>query len=243
LVNTTADSLTNTWEDKADEREGLHTPEYLEAIETSRQTTGSNIVKRGPAPPGRGKMNNGLRDREPINGISVDRSNMLRHIVGLRYSGYSYREAFQDASVKYEIKPHSVENYYYNHSKEVDLVEQEHLEYALKSYHNHLWAIRSMMSDAGPRAVRTLIGVMDDKKSSPNIRLKAAAYILKMVNADGSASSNPSEHAAVESLKLIKDMREGIQEEKESHIIDAVQADDAEIIGDDESEDRPTVAV
>ncbi len=66
---------------------------------------------------------------------------------------------------------------------------------------------------------------------------------MKMVNADGSASSNPSEHAAVESLKLIKDMREGIQEEKESHIIDAVQADDAEIIGDDESEDRPTVAV
>jgi len=243
LEGTAADSLTNTWEDKADERLGLHTPEYKEALETASQTTNTSMVKRGPAPPGRGKMNNGLRSREPINGLSVDRSNMLRHIVGLRYSGCSYREAFQDASVKYEIKPHSVENYYYNHAKEVDLVEQEHLEYSLKSYHNHLWAIRSMMSDAGPRAVRTLIGVMDDKKSSPNIRLKAAAYILKMVNADGSASSNPSEHAAVESLKLIKDLREGIQEEKESHIVEAIQADDAEIVEDDASEDRVIAAV
>jgi hypothetical protein len=240
LVNTPADSLTNTWEDKADERLGLHTPEVKLAIEVASQTTGA---KRGPAPPGRGKMNNGLRDRDPINGISVEKSNMLRHIVGLRYSGDSYREAFEDAAIKYEIKPHSVENYYYKHQKEVDLVEQEHLEYALKSYHNHLWAIRSMMSDAGPRAVRTLIGVMDDKKSSPNIKLKAAAYILKMVNTDGSASSNPSEHAAVESLKLIKDLREGIQEEKESHIVEAVQIDDAEIVEDDAGEDRVIAAV
>jgi hypothetical protein len=188
-------------------------------------------------------MNNGLRDREPINGISVEKSNMLRHIVGLRYSGCSYREAFEDASETYEIKPHSVENYYYKHQREVDIVEQEHLEYALKSYHNHLWAIRSMMSDAGPRAVRTLIGVMDDKKSSPNIKLKAAAYILKMVNADGSASSNPSEHAAVEGLKLIRDLREGIKEEKESHIIDVVKFEDAEIVENDASEDRAVATV
>jgi hypothetical protein len=238
LIDHPADSLSETWHDKADERNGLRTPEVNAALAICKETT-----NRGPNLPGRGKIDNGCRSREPINGLSTERSNLIRHIVGLRYSGYSYREAFQDAAQSYELKPHTAENYYYKHRDAVDFAEQEHLENALKSYHNHLWAIRSMMSDAGPRAVKTLIGVMDDKKSSPNIRLKAAAYILKMINVDGSANASPSEHAAVEGLKLIKDLRTEIKDEKDSHIVDAVAADDAEIVGDDESEDRPTVAV
>ena len=118
-----AGSLAHSWEDQDDERNGLYTEEVKNAIEVASQTTGTAKVKRGPAPPGRGKMNNGLKAREPINGISVDKSNMLRHVVGLRYSGCSYREAFADAAETYEIKPNSVENYYYKHQKEVDLVE------------------------------------------------------------------------------------------------------------------------
>ena len=81
-----------------------------------------------------------------------------------------------------------------------------------------------MMSDAGPRAVETLIGVMDDVKSSPNIRLKAAAYILKMINVDNSAGTSPTEVAAVESLKLIKDMRSDIADNVKSTIIEAEDA-------------------
>ena len=239
-----ADCLADEWPDKADERDGLRPPHVQAAIVTARRLTADDPARRGPSRPGRGKINNGLREREPINGLSVHKSNLLRHVVGLRYSGYSFREAFEDAAESYEIKPHTVENYYYQHREAVDIVEQEHLENALKSYHNHLWAIRSMMSDAGPRAVRTLIEVMDDKKSSPNIRLKASAYILKMINVDGSAGgTGPSEHAAIEGLKLIRDLRTEIKDEKDSHIVDMEDAEDAEIIGADASEDRIAATV
>lgn len=216
------------WDYHKDKREGLVPPEVKEALDTAERTTTTYTEQqKNTIVPVSHKPKNGSRERAPFDGITAEKSDMMRHIVGLRYSGRSLREAFEDAAQTYEIKPHTVEAYWYRRPDIVSLAEAEHLESTLQTYHKNLWSIRTMMSDAGPRAVETLIGVMDDPKSSPNIRLKAAAYILKMVNVDNSAGTSPTEVAAVESLRLIKDMRTDIAENRESHIIDA---DDAEFV-------------
>jgi len=206
-------------------------PEVAEAFDTAQRTTTTyNEQQKNTIVPVSHKPKNGSRERAPFEGITAEKSDMMRHIVGLRYSGRSLREAFEDAAQTYELKPHTVETYWYRRPDIVSMAEAEHLESTLQTYHKNLWSIRTMMSDAGPRAVQTLIGVMDDPKSSPNIRLKAAAYILKMINVDNSSGTSPTEVAAVESLKLIKDMRTDIAEAKESHIIDAEDAEDAEFV-------------
>ena len=216
------------WEWHADKRTGLVTPEVGEAFEIAQRTTTTYTdLQKNTIVPVSHKPKNGSRDRAPFEGISIEKSVMMRHIVGLSYAGGSLREAFEDAANKFEMKPTTVEAYWYRRPDIVSLAEAEHLESTLQTYHKNLWSIRTMMSDAGPRAVETLCGVMDDPKSSPNIRLKAAAYILKMVNVDNSAGTSPTEVAAVESLRLIKDMRTDIAENRESHIIDA---DDAEFV-------------
>lgn len=219
------------WEWHQDKRRGLVPPEVAEAMNTVERTTSTYTEQqKNTLVPVSHKPKNGSRERAPFEGITAEKSDMMRHIVGLRYSGCSLREAFEDAAQTYELKPHTVETYWYRRPDIVSVAEAEHLESTLQSYHKNLWSIRTMMSDAGPRAVETLISVMDDPKSSPNIRLKAAAYILKMINVDNSASSSPTEVAAMESLKLIKDMRTDIEDNKESHIVDAEDAEDAEFV-------------
>ena len=216
------------WEWHQDKRRGLVPPEVAEAFDTAeRATTTYTEQQKNTLVPVSHKPKNGRRDRAPFEGITAEKSDMMRHVVALRYAGRSLGEAFDDAGQTFDLKPHTVQTYWYRRPDIVSMAEAEHLESTLQTYHKNLWTIRTMMSDAGPRAVETLIGVMDDVKSSPNIRLKAAAYILKMINVDNSAGTSPTEVAAVESLKLIKEMRTDIAEDKESHIIDA---DDAEVV-------------
>jgi hypothetical protein len=114
-----------------------------------------------------------------------------------------------------------VEKYYYRNKAAVTLVEEEHLTNAIKEYHTNLWAVRTMMSEAGPKAVKTIVAVMDSTKSSPNVKLKAAQAILKMMDVDGSANANPNESIAKESLRLVRDVMNKREEEQESHVIEA----------------------
>ena len=216
------------WEWHQDKRRGLVPPAVEEAMNTvERTTTTYTEQQKNTLVPVSHKRKNGSRDRAPFEGISAEKSDMMRHVVGLRYAGKSLGEAFEDAGNTFDLKPHTVQTYWYRRPDIVSMAEAEHLESTLQSYHKNLWTIRTMMSDAGPRAVETLIGVMDDVKSSPNIRLKAAAYILKMINVDNSAGTSPTEVAAVESLKLIKDMRSDIADNVKSTII---EAEDAEFV-------------
>ena len=214
------------WEWHQDKRRGHVPPAVEEAMNTVERTTSTYTEQqKNTLVPVSSKPKNGSRERAPFEGISVKHSDILRHVVALNYAGRSRREAFEDAAQTFDIKPHTVETYWYRRPDMVSMAEAEHLESTLQTYHKNLWSIRSMMSNAGPRAVETLIGVMDDPKSSPNIRLKAAAYILKMINVDNSAGTSPTEVAAVESLKLIKEMRTDIADNRESNIIEADEAE------------------
>jgi len=200
----------------------------------------SAITKPIPEPKKRetaiGKRRRALHnrwDREPINGYSLEHSNIARHVIGLKYAGEAMKEAFQSAAEKYDILPHSVENLFYKKRELFDLAEQEMMELVAREYHQNLAMIRTAMSNVGMRAVDTLAEILDNPEASASVKSKSAVAVLKMLDIDGSANSNPSARVALESLKLVRDVKLANMKEADSHVVDA---EDAEVVEEHESE-------
>jgi hypothetical protein len=194
------------------------------AIEPEKRTTPAGD-KRKPV--------RGNATQTPLNGCKLEQSDIIRHVIGMKYSGYTQQEAFKSAGEKYDMDSGAVRSLIVRKQEATELADSEHLERCLKAYHSNLWMVRTALSEAGPRAVRTLLEVMDSKGSSEATRMKAAVAVLKMIDVDGSANANPSEKIASESLKLIKTIRTDIEQEKESHVVDC---EDAEVVKDHASE-------
>jgi hypothetical protein len=194
------------------------------AIEPEKRQTPAGDKRK----PVRGKAS-----QPPLNGCKLEQSDIIRHVIGMKYSGYTQQEAFKSAGETYDMDTRAVRALLVRKQEAAELADSEHLERCLKAYHSNLWMVRTALSEAGPRAVRTLLEVMDSKDSSEATRMKAAVAVLKMIDVDGSANANPSEKIASESLKLIKTIRTDIEQEKESHVIDC---EDAEVVEDHASE-------
>jgi hypothetical protein len=215
-------------EDEADVPEVK--PEDVEkAYETADriEKEGTALAKRKYEKGDKRRKMHATWSRKPLDGCSVERSDLLRHIVALRFAGKALKEACEDAANTYEIKPHTAENYYYKHPDAVTLAEEEHLSNAIKEYQINLWTVRTMMSEAGPKAIETIINIMNARKSSPSVKLKAAQTVLKMMDVDGSASGKSGTEVASESLKLVRKIIESREREQEGHVI---EADDVEIL-------------
>ena len=170
------------------------------------------------------KPTRGKEMRPPLNGCKMDQSDIIRHVIGMKYAGYTQQESFRSAGEKYDMKTDAVRSLLVRKQEAAELADAEHLERCLKAYHSNLWMVRTALSEAGPRAVRTLLEVMDSRDSSEATRMKAAVAVLKMIDVDGSANANPSEKIASESLKLIRTIRTDLEQEKESHVIDCEDA-------------------
>jgi hypothetical protein len=218
------------WDDRqADKASGVITPEVEKALDLAEELTkpAKIVPKRVNKSGDKRRIKHGSWEREPLDGYSLEHSNIARHVIGLKYAGYALKEAFDDASQKYELLPHSIENLYYGKKDLFELADAEHIENAIREYHTNLVVCRTMLSESGPRAVQTILDVMDDPKSTPNVRSKTAIAVLKMLNIDGSATANPGEGVAKESLKLVRDMINQRGEDKGSHVIDA---EDVEVL-------------
>jgi YesN/AraC family two-component response regulator len=173
--------------------------------------------------------------RVTLPGCTEERSNLLRDIVSLHFSGSTLREAFTKVAKMYEIIPNTAEKYYYKHKEAIIRAEEDHLRAISKEYQHNLLEVKTMMSEAGPRALETIVEVMDSVSTSPATRLKAAQAVLKMMNVDGSATANPKPAAKNESLVLVGQVinQKGDQE---SHVI---EAEDVEVLeGENASEAR-----
>jgi hypothetical protein len=213
------------------------TEEQKAAFATAARVTKPEkaIVKRKNKAGDKRRARHNSLSREPFPGCTENRSNMLRDVVSLHFSGSTLREAFTKAAKMYEVIPNTVEKYYYKHKDAVLLAEEEHLKTASREYHHNLVEVKTMMSEAGPRALQTIIEVMDGVKSSPSVKLKAAQSILKMMNVDGSATANPKPAAKNESLVLVGQVINN-KGDQESHVI---EADDVEVLeGENASEAR-----
>jgi len=206
----------NSWEDHNDNRKDPElAPEVKEALEVAdKNTTGRAIQTRK-------NFDYGSRVRKPLDGITLHKSNIIRHIVALKFGGYSLGEAFDDSSVKFDVLPNTIEKYFYHHADAVKLAKAEHLEFALEDFHSNLISGNAMLSESVPLAVKTLTEVMKDDSASANVKAKTAIAVLKMSGVGAPKHGAAPEEAAVESLKLIKDMRSDMNKEKESHIINA----------------------
>lgn len=226
------DGWTQWNSDKEDKESGVITPEVEGALITAAAMTKPLSQEELRI---RKRANHNSWKRTPFKGYSAKYSDMARHIIGLKYSGYALKEVFDSAAEKYGVKWKTVENMYYGKKDLIDLAEVEHVGLAIKEYEFNRATCRTMLSEAGPLAVQALIEAMSDERATPNVKLKSATAVIKMLDLDGSASGGQSSDAvAKESLKLVRDVLNQRKEEQESHIIDA---EDVEFLeGDNEGE-------
>jgi len=176
-------------------------------------------------------------DRDPIDGYSLRYSDIARHVMGLKYGGEAMREAFASAAIKFDLKPLSVERIFYRNRELFELAEQELMEMVSREYCQNLSMIRTSMSGVGLKAVDTIDEILDDPDASASVKSKCAIAVLKMLDVDGSASTNPNARVALESLKVVRDVKIASMKGAESHIKD-VEAEDAVVVEEIVDESR-----
>ena len=233
----------NDWaaykEKKQDEKCGVLTPEVNEALEYAGAAVPpptDDFVRGNKARPGtavRRRAAHGAYAREPLDGCTIEQSNMARHIIGLKYSNYTLNESFAIVSKDTDIPVQTVRNLYYRKKKLIDLAEAEHVGNAIKEYQFNKAVCSTMLSQIGPKMVQVLADVADHPDASQNVRLKAAIAALKLLGVDDSntgGTHGKSPQVVSEALKNIKRITDGIEGE-EDHIVDAemvTEEDDCE---------------
>jgi hypothetical protein len=180
--------------------------------------------KTSIAPAGRKRRQYNRSDRPPFEGCSVDESDQLRQIVAYKFAGYTQREALENVG----LSPTSGSAWITRRSNAYLQAEKEHLESCLRSYQTNLWVCRTALSEIGPRAIKTLAEIMDDKRVSASTRAKVATTILKLVDVDHSATGGANESLAKEFVGFLKEARQGIKGET---IVD-LDAEEAEVVND-----------
>ena len=164
----------------------------------------------------------GKSNRPPFPGLSKEESDKVRMLVGMKFNGFTLLESFEEAG----INPSSGPGWIAVRQDAYNMAEHELMELALRGYQSNLWIMRTALSELGPRAVRTLGEIMEDKRESGNTRLKAATAVLKMVDVDHSATGGAQEGLAKELADGIKDALADIRSGK------IVDAEDAEVVED-----------
>jgi hypothetical protein len=164
----------------------------------------------------------GVTNLPPLIGCTKDQSDLIRHLIGLKFAGYTQTRAFELADVTAGRAVALMQN----HDDAFDEATYELLDRCKKSYLSNLLMLRSALSEQGPQAVRVLGAVMNDKKASAAARVNAAKIVLKMVNVDGSVG-NTGEGDSKDYLTVLKDYRAKIES---SSVIDA---EDVEVLSDE----------
>ena len=214
-------------------RRKQQTDEENEATDTVREI--KDLVPHAKGAQVRGKhgvdtyTSFGSCNRPAFKSCSQRQSDVIRHVTALKFLGYTLREAFEDAARKFEIKPRSVENYWYQNPDGIKEADAEHLAAVLEKYHINMVRVTNMLSDAAPLAVETLKNVMKAKKASPNVKAGAARDIIKLARIEEAKPISQTENPAVEALRIARDIT--AIKEGNSHI---VEAEDAEVVEDDE---------
>jgi len=230
--------MPNDWDkyrqDLADEESGVLTPEVVEALDFA----GNPVEETADFVPDESTLKaeenkriklarraeHGSWRREPLDGFSLKHSNIARGVMGLKYSNYAFREAFQIMADQHEMKQHSIENLYYNKPKLFELAEIEHIGNAVKEYNFNKAVCSTMLSQIGPRMVQVLADVAENPESTQNVRLKAAIAALKLLgvadtNSGGVGGKSPE--VVSEALQSIKRIQDGVEGGADSHVIDA----------------------
>lgn len=175
---------------------------------------------------GRKRQEYGSSKLPLFTGCTRDESDLIRDLIGLKYSGYTQREAFEKA----EVNPSTATSMMRRHVVGVRESKQEHLAICLEDLQINAKMLICALSEMGARAVRTLGAVMDDPKEKGFNKVKASVAVLDLINVSGAFADKlgdkPSEY-----LITVKDNREEI----ESSSIHIVDADGVEVLGDEDA--------
>lgn len=202
--------------------------EIDEAFEFARNVDKPTKAEQKSISPVRGKKAKayGASVLPPLDGATQEESDIIREFVALDLAGYSVAAAAEKAGVT----TNKIEYLKRSRPKAIEEAEREIVVASQRRYHRNLWVVRTALTEAGPRAVRTLVNLMDDINVPANHRVNAAIAVLKMIDVDGSASTG-NESLKNEIASAIRDAREEIKSER------IVDADDAEVIEDGDAGD------
>ena len=175
---------------------------------------------------GRKRKEYGSSNRPPYDGCTAEESDQIRHFVSLKFAGYTLGEAAEEVG----IAKTGISGWQTRHQDAINLAEHECMERCLRAYQANLWIVRTGLSEIGPRAVKTLAEVMDNKKVAPGIRVKCAETVLKLMDVDHSATGGATEGFSREFANLLKDARREIGNNR------IVDAEDAEVVDADDED-------
>lgn len=173
---------------------------------------------------GRKREEYGSNKMPLLTGCNKEESDLIRHLMGLKFAGYTQVKAFELS----EVNPSKAVSLMRRCNDAVEEAKQELLSRCMNEYHTNLWMLRAALSEMGIRAVRTLGAVMDDPKEKGFNKVKASTAILKLINVDGGAANGKESGLPAEFLITLKDNRTGIES---SSIVD-IDAEDAEVLAD-----------
>lgn len=150
--------------------------------------------------------------RAPLAGVSRMMSDRIKLIVSMEYSGFSDAEIAN----KLDTTAQYVGQMRIHHPMAFEDARKDHLAEASRQYHMNMYRVKAAISDAGPRAVKTLDEIMSDRENPPGVRSRAAEAILKLLGANERIVMESN--VAKEFLNTIKDAT-GTQEDM--YIVDA----------------------
>ena len=115
--------------------------------------------------------------------MSQEFSDRFRHVLADQFSGLSFTEACERSGTTVQAFSNLTAKY----SDQWALCQQEIQEAVLNNVALNAWISRSLLSDVGPHAVRTLYDLMTDKAVTPSVREKAAKDVLDLIDVGGKA--------------------------------------------------------
>lgn len=196
-------------------------PEVQEAFETLDKVTTKEPEKKVSLTKSGRKKFYGKTQLPPFEGATQEESDQIRVFLACEYSGFSHDRSAEEAG----CDRNHINILKRRLPKAWEEAETALVKASQERYHRNLWIIRTALTEAGPRAVRTVCDLMDNPQVPPATRLKAAIAMLKLANVDGSAAHG-SEELKSEIAGAIRDARKEI---KSDRIIDA---EEAEVIDD-----------
>ena len=176
---------------------------------------------------GQKRQEYGSSNLPPFTGCTKDESDLIRHLIGLKFAGYTQREAFDKA----DINPSTATSMMRRCPEAVRECKQEHLARCMEDINTNAKMLKYALSEMAPMAVKTLGAVMSDPKEKGFNKTKAAELVLKLAGVEEVSSDNP-DVVQEPFLITLQDNRTEI----ESDSIHVVEADEAEVLGDEDAD-------
>lgn len=125
----------------------------------------------------------GAVERRPYPGLNAELSDRMRGVLADQFAGFTLSEACE----KNGCTANAFGNLTSRHPEAWSQCQQDMQESVLTNIGLNVWICRSLVSDAGPHAIRTLYELMTSRETSDAVRERAASDILKLLDVNGSA--------------------------------------------------------